>query len=159
MSDGEKKYSTAFTGFGFLLPDFDEDTVRHFLEKHKEAFMKAQAPEACRDAFLGDVPLKEPFSKMIDDISGEEGYGAAVAAVMVEETGFEFALYNDMKERGGDGRPKIAVRDGTNKYDLDELKEVTAIYARELSVPQYGNYIIHWFEYLDEDIMFDTEEE
>lgn len=127
-----EEYPTSVVGFGFKY-DRTPETFDNFLESHKDT--------------LQFIPQKNVLDK-----TQTYQTGMLIAAVMREETGLQYAYYQ------GDTGPSGGCIMVCN-YELDDVKEATRAYAKELGYQKYGECVVLTTAVRNKNLEFNVEEE
>lgn len=159
------EYVSAVVGFGFYIDDLDMETFRTFLFHHKKSFAKKPHDKVLYAKAMREDPV-DVFASYSDANSIDTGYGNVIAHIMREETDFDFVYFDGELDQFENNRPCIMVPDAIDAfgvvgedYTIENLKEVTVDYARELGIPEYGEVHVNTMHHVNCSNVFKTEGE
>ena len=157
-------------GFGFYLEQMP-DSISEFLERHKESIIQEMPGEknyidsyikypenldkdsTCMNVEpqgMGDLEyaIGRYMLASADPISGYDGYGALIAAVMRYETDISFSWWPATTGSETENVPCIMLKDFDEDYpwedDYEDIYYTLQKYAKELGISKIGTCITHY---------------
>ena len=144
--DEAERLPSVLTGFGFEMNGLTKSTAAFILAHSKSvkddpliAKYCAEAEKAWPDIWPDMFPTEEFFSEYKDPETYETGVQAVIASIIRAETGMNFHVYTGEDE---EENVYVALLDALDKYSVEEMKNATEGYVRELGLHRFGECLI-----------------
>ena len=143
-------------GLGFEKDKINEETLAGFLLAHADSVDVEVKEELCR-VENGEDP-RVVFEDYESSNDCGDGALSLVAEIIRNETGIGFTYYEGVMPSEGSKSPVLdgilIEREYYKHYELEDMKEVSSKYARELGLSSYGEYIVYVYDSLEGNMMF-----
>ena len=144
--DEAERLPSVLTGFGFEMNGLTKSTAAFILAHSKSvkddpliAKYCAEAEKAWPDIWPDMFHTEEFFSEYKDPETYETGVQAVIASIIRAETGMNFHVYTGEDE---EENVYVALLDALDKYSVEEMKNATEGYVRELGLHRFGECLI-----------------
>ena len=146
-------------GFGFRFESrmISDEAIRKFVASHIDTYEGAVKEYA--DRVFSSANAKEVLKDYYDDMDLGNGTGAYIAETMRSETGIGFSYYEDVTGNPDAVSAIMIERKDYDLYDIDDMKDAASRYAKQLGIPECGEYLVYIHDYIDTDMRITTTKE